>query len=56
MEGLSDMSDLEFAEWLRSLPREKSPEEVERLEAQRDKERGPYVPHHHHSYYAEARH
>lgn len=56
MEGLSAMSEREFADWLRSVPREKSPEQVTASEERRDRERGPYVPHHHHSYYAEARH
>lgn len=50
------MSDQEFAEWLRTYPREVTPEEVEAVEERRDKERGPYVPHHHHSYYSESRH
>lgn len=38
------MTDTEFASWLRSLPREKSPEQVEQAEHQHDAERGPYVP------------
>ena len=38
-------SDQEFAEYLRSLPREKSAEQVEQEIAERDAELGPYVPH-----------
>lgn len=56
MEGLSEMSDQEFADWLRSVPREITPEEVERVERDRDRERGPYVPHHHKVYRDESRH
>ena len=56
MERLSEMSDQEFADWLRSVPREKSPEEVMRGERAHDRQVGPYVPHHHHGYYEEARH
>lgn len=56
MEGLSEMSEKEFADWLRSVPREKSPQAAQAAEEKRDQERGPYVPHHHHAYYAEARH
>lgn len=39
------MTDSEFAAWLRSMPREKPPEEVEQVERQHDVDRGPYVPH-----------
>lgn len=39
------MTDAEFAAWLRSVPREKPPEEVGRVERERDTVRGPYVPH-----------
>jgi len=39
------MTDREFADWLRSVPRERTWEEVERRERQRDRERGPYIPH-----------
>lgn len=39
------MTDQEFADWLRSMPREKSVEESARLEHEHDVERGPYVPH-----------
>lgn len=53
MEGLSVVSD---QQWLCSVPREKSPEEVHRAERVRDEKRGPYVPHHHHAYWAESRH
>lgn len=55
MEGLSEMSDQEFAAWLRSYPREKSPEEVERGEHVRDRERGEYGQQDHHEF-GEARH
>ena len=37
--------DTEWAEWLKSLPRERTPEESARYERERDTERGPYVPH-----------
>ena len=50
------MTEREFADYLRSLPREQSPEEVERREHEHDVERGPYVPHHHHPYFEESRH
>lgn len=50
------MSDQEFADWLRSLPREKSPAEVDRDEKEHDRARGPYVPHHHRNYCGESRH
>lgn len=56
MEGLSEMSDQEFADWLRSVPREKTPAAAQAAEAKRDEERGLYVPHHHHVYYGESRH
>lgn len=51
------MSDQEFADWLRSVPREVSPEEVERLERLHDLARGHWhnrneVP----CYYGEAAH
>lgn len=51
------MSDDQFAEWLRSMPREVPAEEVERLERLRDALRGPWhnpneVP----CYYGEAAH
>lgn len=39
------MSDQEFAEFLKSLPREKSEAEVEDIERQHDAERGLYIPH-----------
>lgn len=49
MTGFQDVvlkpSDSEFAAWLRSMPREKPPEEVEQVERQHDVDRGPYVPH-----------
>lgn len=52
------MTDSEFAAWLRSLPRERSPEEVERAVRFRDDTLGEYFPHgrvvHHSS--QEARH
>lgn len=38
-------TDLEFAAWLRSLPRGRSAAEVESIEQQHDAERGPYVAH-----------
>lgn len=38
------MTDQEFADWLGSMPRGKSPKESEELERQHDVERGPYVP------------
>lgn len=45
------MSDQEFAQWLRSVPREVPADEVERRERQRDAERGEWInphqfPHH----------
>lgn len=56
MEGLSEMSDQEFAEWLRSYPREKSPEEVEHREHVRDRERGEYIGQQEHHEFGESRH
>lgn len=50
------MTEREFADYLRSLPREVPPEEVERIEREHDAERGPYAPHAHRSGYSEARH
>lgn len=44
------------AEWLKKVPREIAPEEVERRGLIRDQEEGPYVPHEHRSYYGEAGH
>lgn len=46
------MTDQEFADWLRSLPREKSPEEVDRIELEHDLEVGPWVGNEnvHHTY------
>lgn len=44
------------AAWLRLVPREKSVQQVWAAEEKRDRERGPYVPHHHHVYREEARH
>lgn len=38
-------TEREFAEYLRSLPREIPPTEVEHIEREHDAERGPYVPH-----------
>lgn len=47
------MTEEEFAEFLRSLPRELPPERVVELERDRDHQRGPYLPHgsevHHYS-------
>ena len=51
------MTDTEFAAWLRSYPREKSPEQVARDERAHDVEVGDYVNSHmsvHH--YGEAAH
>lgn len=39
------MTDTEFAAWLRSYPREKSPEQVERDERAHDAKQGLYIPH-----------
>lgn len=50
------MNDEEFAAWLRTYPREKSPEEVVAAERRHDQIEGPYVPHHHRAYYGEAGH
>lgn len=51
------MTDTEFASWLRSLPREKSPEQVEQAEHQHDIDRGPWVnPHEFPHHYGEAAH
>lgn len=51
--GLIHMTEEEFAEFLRSLPRELPPERVAELERDRDHQRGPYLPHgsevHHYS-------
>jgi hypothetical protein len=51
------LSDEEFVAWLRSMPRERSPEQVDQVERQHDAERGEYIPHgfitHH---YGEAQH
>lgn len=55
MEGLSEMSDQEIADWLRSYPREKSPEEVAAAEHRRDRERGEYGQQDHHEF-GESRH
>jgi hypothetical protein len=44
------------AEWLKSVPREKTADEVEAAEQLRSGLRGPYVPHHHHAYHSESRH
>jgi hypothetical protein len=51
------MTDHEFAAWLRSTPREKSPEEVDRIEHAHDVERGPWVANQivHHEYGESAR-
>jgi hypothetical protein len=38
-------TDQEFAEYLRSFPRELSAAEVEELGRQHDAEQGPYIPH-----------
>jgi hypothetical protein len=57
MGWLSDMSDEEFAAWLRTVPRERSPEQVARAERAHDVECGEYVNRHasvHH--YGESRH
>ena len=51
-----EMSDVEWAAFLRSLPREVSPEDVERRGCLHDREAGPYVPHEHRCYWEEARH
>lgn len=45
MEGLSRMTDTEFAAWMRSLPREKTQEQVDSLIQGRDLEEGEYVNH-----------
>lgn len=37
------MTDQEFAEWLRSLPRETTWEQVEIAGIEHDRERGPWV-------------
>lgn len=44
------------ADWLRTVQREKSQEDVDRIEAEKDRRRGPYVPHHHRVYYGESGH
>jgi len=44
------------ADWLRLVPREKTPAQVELAEKKRDQERGPYIPHHHRCGIEEARH
>lgn len=51
------VGDGEFEAWMKSLPREQSGAEVERVEHEHDVERGPYTspsefPHH----YQESRH
>ena len=38
------MTESEFTGWLRSLPREKTPEQVDQAEHQHDLERGLYSP------------
>lgn len=51
------MSDEEFAAWLRTVPRERTPEQVERAERAHDADVGDYVNRHqsvHH--YGESRH
>jgi hypothetical protein len=52
------MTDIEFADWLRSRPRELSPERVADVERERDTRRGEYVPHggFAHHYRGEAQH
>lgn len=39
------MTDTEFAAWLRTVPRELSPEQVDQIGHDHDAERGPYIPH-----------
>jgi len=39
------MTDQEFADWLKSVPRERTWEEVELAIIQRDAEQGQYIPH-----------
>ena len=51
------MTDKEFADWLRTVPREQSPEEVNRREKLDDIERGGWVqPHEFPHHYGEAAH
>lgn len=45
VEWVIAMTDQEFADWLKSVPRERTWEEVELLIMERDRERGPYIPH-----------
>lgn len=44
------------ADWLRTVQREKTPDEVHKAERARDRQRGEYIPHHHRTYYGESRH
>lgn len=44
------------ADWLKLVPREIPEEQVAEAVRLRDKERGPYVPHHHHTHYEESKH
>lgn len=48
-------TDQQFADWLRSLPRERSADQVARTERQHDTERNPWGVADHHEY-GEARH
>lgn len=51
------MTDGEFAAWLRSLPRELSPEDVDRLGHEHDVEQGDWInPHESVHHWEESRH
>lgn len=51
------MTDREFAEMLQSTPREKTPEEVDRIEHEHDVERGEWInPHATYHHFGEAAH
>jgi hypothetical protein len=50
------MTDQEFADFLRSLPREIPPEKVEEIEREHDAERGVFQPLPGHHHYGESHH
>lgn len=41
---ICDYCDADLADYLKSLTREKTPREVEHLEREHDRARGPYTP------------
>jgi cell division protein FtsN len=55
MEGWREMTDQEVADRLRSVPRERTPEQVHEAERLRDKERGLFIQPEHHEH-GESRH